>query len=80
MAGVALASPYLPFTQVLLMASRPAGTPVLVLAIVGVNFAGNLVLIPALGLAGAALSATASLVASALLLRVLARSRIGLQI
>ena len=80
MAGVALASPYLPFSQALLMASQPGWHTGLVLATAGVNLAGNLVLIPALGLSGAALSATTSLVASALLLRLLARSRIGLQI
>lgn len=80
MAGVALASPYLPFSQALLMASQPGWHTGLVLATVIVNLAGNLVLIPALGLSGAALSATISLVASALLLRLLARSRIGLRI
>jgi O-antigen/teichoic acid export membrane protein len=80
MAGVALASPYLPFSQTLLMASQPGWHTGLVLATVAINLAGNLALIPLLGLSGAALSATASLVASALLLRLLARSRIGLQI
>lgn len=80
MAGVALASPYLPFSQALLMASQPGWHTGLVLATVAINLAGNLALIPLLGLSGAALSATASLVASALLLRLLARSRIGLQI
>jgi O-antigen/teichoic acid export membrane protein len=80
MAGVALASPYLPFSHVLMMAAQPGWHTGLSLATIFVNLVGNLALIPALGLSGAALSATASLVASALLLRLLARSRIGLRI
>jgi O-antigen/teichoic acid export membrane protein len=80
MAGVALAAPYLPFNQVLLMAALPGWHTGYILATVAVNLAGNLALIPPLGLRGAALSAALSLVASALLLRVLARLRAGLRI
>jgi O-antigen/teichoic acid export membrane protein len=80
MAGVVLSSPYLPFNQVLLMAALPGWHTGYILATVAVNFAGNAALIPLLGLTGAALSAAASLVASALLLRVMARSRAGLRI
>lgn len=80
MAGVVLASPYLPFTQVLLMAALPGWHTGYVLATVAVSFAGNTALIPLLGMRGAALSAAASLVTSALLLRVLARWRAGLRI
>lgn len=80
MAGVALSSPWLPFTHVLMMAARPGWHTGYTLATVAVNLVGNLVLIPPLGLCGAALAAAASLVASALLLRLLARSKIGLRI
>ena len=80
MVGVVLASPYLPFNQVLLMAALPGWHTGYILATVTVSFAGNAALIPLLGMRGAALSAAASLVASALLLRVLARARVGLRI
>jgi stage V sporulation protein B len=80
MAGVALASPYLPFNQVLLMAALPGWHTGYSLATVAVSFAGNAALIPLLGMRGAALSTAASLVASALLLRALARSRARLRI
>lgn len=80
MAGVIGASPYLPFGQVLLMAALPGWHTGYVLATVTVTLAGNLALIPLLGMRGAALAAAVSLVASALLLRMLARSRIGLRI
>lgn len=80
MAGIALASPYLPFVSVLLMAARPGWHTVLVVATVAVNAAGCLLLIPALGLTGAALAAATSLVANALLLRWLARDKNGRRI
>jgi O-antigen/teichoic acid export membrane protein len=80
MLGVVLASPYLPFNQVLLMAALPGWHTGYILATVTVSFAGNAALIPLLGMRGAALSAAASLVASALLLRMLVRARVGLRI
>jgi O-antigen/teichoic acid export membrane protein len=80
MAGLALASAYLPFTQILLMAKRPGWHTVYILGIVAVNFVGNWLLIPILGLDGAAIAIASSVVASALLLRVLVRWRIGLRI
>jgi len=80
MAGVVAASPYLPFNQVLLMAALPGWHTGLILATTAVGFAGNLALIPLLGMRGAALAAAASLAFSALLLRTLARSGIGLRL
>lgn len=80
MAGVVLASPYLPFNQVLLMAGLPGWHTGYTLATVAVSTACNLALIPLLGMRGAALSAAVSLVASALLLRLFVRSRVGLRI
>ncbi|MBS1123045.1 MAG: hypothetical protein H6Q90_5273, partial [Deltaproteobacteria bacterium] len=78
MAGLALASPYLPFSQTLLMASRPGWNTIYMLAIIGVNFVCNWLLIPVLGLSGAAIAISAAVVTSALLLRVLVRWRLGL--
>jgi O-antigen/teichoic acid export membrane protein len=80
MAGLALASPYLPFGQLLLMASRPGWHTIYILGVITVSFAGNLVLIPVLGLAGAAGALSASVVISAVLLRVLVRWRVGLRL
>jgi len=80
MAGLALASAYLPFTQILLMAKRPGWHTVYILGVVAVNFVGNWLLIPIFGLAGAAIAIASSVVASALLLRVLVRWRVGLRI
>ena len=80
MAGIALASPYLPFSQLLLMARRPGWHTVLLLAVIAINVAGNLTLIPRLGLAGAAASTAGTVVAAALLLRILARRCAGVRL
>jgi O-antigen/teichoic acid export membrane protein len=80
MAGLALASPYLPFSQILLMANRPARHTLLVVVVVATNFALDLVLIPRLGLHGAALATAASVVTSALLVRAFSRALIGAKI
>jgi len=80
MLGMALASPYLPFNQLLLMAARPGWHTAYVLGVVAVNLAGNVVLIPLLSLEGAALASASALVASALLLKVLVRLRVRLTI
>ena len=76
MLGIALASPYLPFIQILLMADRPGWHTAYVLGTTVVTTVGTLVLIPPLGMIGAAASAAASLAASALLLRMLVRARL----
>ncbi len=70
MLGIALASPYLPFIQVLLMADRPGWHTAYVLGIVGVTLVGTLLLIPPLGLIGAA----------AILLRTIVRARLGIRL
>lgn len=80
MVGVALASPYLPYAQMLMMASRPGWHTVYVLMMVAVAFIVNLVLIPRLGLSGAATATAAGVVASAVLLRVMVQLRIGIRI
>ncbi len=80
MSGLALASPWLPLNQVLLMAGRPGWYTVYMFGILSVNIVGNVLLIPGLGLEGAAIATTASMIASAVLLRVLVRWRVGLRI
>ena len=80
MAGIVIASPYLPFAHLLLMAKRPGWHTVLLVAAITVNAIGNVVLIPRLGLAGAAISMAGTVVVSALVLRGLARRRIGVRL
>lgn len=80
MLGIALASPYLPFIQLLLMADKPGWHTVYVIGIVGVTAIGTVILIPPWGLIGAATSAAASLVASAILLRTIVRARVGIRL
>ena len=80
MVGIALASPYLPFSHVLLMAKRPGWHTVLLVATITVNVIANLVLIPRFGLAGAAASTAGTVVASSLMLRGLARWRLGVRL
>jgi O-antigen/teichoic acid export membrane protein len=77
MAGIALASPYLPFAHLLLMAKRPGWHTVLLVVAIAINIAGSLVLIPRLGPSGAAISMASTVVISALLLRGLARWRLA---
>jgi O-antigen/teichoic acid export membrane protein len=80
MGGLALASPYLPFAHVLLMGSQPGWHTALLVATLAVNVAGNLALAPRFGTSGAAMSTAATVVISALLLRGLARRRVGVHL
>ena len=80
MAGLAFASPYLPFNQILLMAARPGWHALYVVLVLACNFAGDLVWIPRFGLLGAALATSVAVVVSALLVRVFARTRANLAI
>lgn len=73
MAGLAVASPFLPFTHVLLMANRPGWHTVYIVLVVAINFAAQCVLIPLLGPLGAASATALTVVASAILVRGLAR-------
>jgi O-antigen/teichoic acid export membrane protein len=80
MAGLAIASPYLPFAQVLLMADRPGWHTALVVAVVTINAVGNLLLVPLWGTVGVALAATIATVVSAILVRTLARACVGVRL
>lgn len=80
MAGLALVTPWLPFNQVLLMASRPGWHTVLVVTMFAISLAGNLVLIPIFGLEGAALSTAIATISSTILLRTLVRWQSGVRL
>jgi O-antigen/teichoic acid export membrane protein len=80
MAGVALASPYAPFSQVLLMASRPGWHTLLVLGTIAVNFAACSLLIAPFGMIGAAIAIASSVVSAAVLVRLIVRWRVGVRL
>ena len=78
MAGMWLASGYMPFAQTLLMANRPGWHTMMMIGIVGTNVYCNALLIPVLGIVGAALGTAVSLVVSAVLLAGMVRRHVGL--
>jgi O-antigen/teichoic acid export membrane protein len=80
MAGLVLASPYLPFTQILLMANRPGWHTGYVVTVMAINFIADLILIPRYGLTGAAIATAGAVVSSAILIRILARRLVRLPI
>lgn len=80
MAGLALASPWLPLNQVLLMAGRPGWYTVFVTIVFAANLVGCVALIPVLGLEGAAVATAISIAVSAVLTVVMARRTIGLRL
>lgn len=80
MAGIWLSSMRMPFFQLLLMAGRPGWHSLFMLAVVGVNVVANALLIPPLGIEGAALATALSFVSSVVLLRGLSRRLIGVRL
>jgi O-antigen/teichoic acid export membrane protein len=79
-AGIALASAWLPFNQVLLIGGHPGWHTIYITVAVAANVVLNLLLIPRLGLMGAATATAIALVASALWLRGLARRLVGVRL
>jgi O-antigen/teichoic acid export membrane protein len=79
-AGIAIASPWLPFNQILLMGGRPGWHTIYMLIAVGGNVVLNLLLVPHFGLMGAAGGTALALVASALWLRRLSRALIDVRL
>ena len=77
MAGMWLASGYMPFAQTLLMGGRPFWHTLMMVGIVGINVYCNALLIPLLGIVGAALGTAISLCSSAVLLRGMVDRHVG---
>ena len=71
---------WLPFGNLLLMAKHPAWNSLLMALVVGVNVAVNALLIPKLGIAGAAVGTATAFVAFALLLKLFVRRLIGVRL
>jgi O-antigen/teichoic acid export membrane protein len=80
MVGIVAASGYIPFGQTLLMANRPAWHTLLMVLTVLVNVAGNWILIPWIGLSGAAIATAISMASSVLFLKWLVRQKVGVWI
>ncbi len=80
MVGLALTTPWLPFNQVLIMASRPGWHTIYVCVVFALSVTGNLILIPHFAIEGAAMSTAAATIASALLLRILCRWQTGVRL
>ncbi len=79
-AGIVVASGYIPFGQTLLMAGFPGWHSFFMLATVAVNVAGNVILVPRIGIAGAAAATAISMLASVFLLKILVQWRVGTRI
>ncbi len=80
MAGLAAASPWMPFNQVLLMGNKPGWHTIYILMSVAANVVLNLLLIPRFGLPGAGLATALAFIASALWLRRMSRSLVGVRL
>jgi O-antigen/teichoic acid export membrane protein len=80
MAGLALASAWLPFTQMLMMASRPGSYTLFIALVVLTNLVANLALIPRFGMTGAALATSIAALAMCAFLSRLSRARAGVRL
>lgn len=78
--GVVVASGYVPFSLALAQGGRPLAQTGLVGALVLINLAGNLALVPTFGLIGAAVATAAAQVVSIPLLRLTAKRSLGLRL
>lgn len=79
-AGVLLASGFIPLTNLLSQLGDPLGQSFLLCCLTGLNIIGNLVLIPSLGAAGAALATALSQTMFVPLLLVFVKARRGLNL
>jgi O-antigen/teichoic acid export membrane protein len=78
--GTFVASGYAPFGQTLLMAGFPGWHSLFMVATVAVNVVGNWILVPRIGIAGAAAATAVSMLASVFLLKAFVRARVGVRI
>ena len=73
MSGIVLSSGYIPFGQILVQAGRPGLHTIMTLLLVFFNFTLNMLLIPALGIIGAAAATALAHVLGLLLLKIFTR-------
>jgi len=80
MLGILLCAGYVPFAQTLLMAGFPGTHTLYMLLSVGINLLGNALLVPRLGISGAAIATAASMFLSVFVLAACVRARTGLRL
>jgi O-antigen/teichoic acid export membrane protein len=79
-AGILVASGYVPFGQTLLMAGFPGWHSLFMIATVLVNVLLGWILVPRIGIPGAAAATAVSMLASVVLLKAFVRARVGVRI
>jgi O-antigen/teichoic acid export membrane protein len=80
MLGIVLCAGYIPFAQTLLMAGFPGTHTLYMVLTVLFNVVGNALLIPRLGLAGAAIATAISMFLGVFVLTGFVRARTGLRL
>jgi O-antigen/teichoic acid export membrane protein len=80
MLGIVLCAGYIPFAQTLLMAGFPGTHTLYMGSAVLINLVGNVLLVPRLGLAGAAIATSLSMFLSVFVLKRFVHSRTGLRL
>ena len=80
MAGIVVASGYVPFGTILLQAGRPGLHTLMIVLLVFTNIIGNYVLVPVLGATGSAIATGFSFALSMLLLKIFTKGALKLQI
>lgn len=80
LAGMLIASGYMPFAQALLMANRPGWHTLMMASVVLVNVFGNACMIPSFGLVGAAAGTALCLVSATVVLRDMVGRLVGLRL
>ncbi len=78
--GIVLCAGLIPFAQILLMAGRPGWHTLYMASAVAFNILGNALLIPVLGIVGAALATSASMLLSIFVLRLITRQQLGVRL
>lgn len=78
--GIFASSGYAPFGQTLLMAGFPGWHSLLMVATVAVNVVLNAILVPRIGISGAAAATAVSMLASVVFLKGFVRARVGVRI
>jgi O-antigen/teichoic acid export membrane protein len=80
MGGLALASPWLPFTQLLVMGNRPGWYAIYVVGVLAINLLANLILLSAFGMIGAAIATATSMIVSGIAVPMMTRRLVGVRV
>ncbi len=80
MIGVTLNAFYRPFLGILLQGDRPGHHTLMVGILVVINFIGNIILIPILGILGAAIATACAYVLEGLLIKYFSKKLLGINL